>query len=101
MTKIIKNFNNSVNNYRYIVSINSKPYAQLSKFPKTHIETGIRFNKLIYENGELKKIIYPNDILFMYITKDDCIERNIIKLQNEWPNWNTIKVELIDNINDD
>jgi len=95
-SKCIRNKSNKVNNYRYIVSINSKSQPPLCKYPKEQVKTGIRYNRFIYENGDFKKIIYPCDLLFMYINEDDIIESNIIKLKNDWPNWYAIKVELIE-----
>ena len=57
------------------------------------IKTGIRQNKYIYEDDELKRVIYPNELLFTEVTQDDSIENHIIELKNMWPQWYKITLE--------
>jgi hypothetical protein len=80
-----------------MVSINSIPSIPVCKYPRERIKTGIRKNRCIYENNQLKKIIYPVELLFTNIDDSDAIEHYIIELKNMWPNWYNIQVELINN----
>ena len=79
-------------NYRYIVSVRNITKAPKCKFPREKVYTGLRFNKIIYEDNDFKKIIYPCELQFTHIAEDDIIENNIINIQQYWPHWYKIKV---------
>ena len=81
--------------YGYLVSVKPKNSFPQCKYPRTIVQKGIRFNKYYFEDKQFKKIIYPIDLLFTYVNEEDKIENDIINLQNEWPNWYSIKVYKI------
>ena len=78
--------------YRYLVSVKPKNSFPQCKYPRTTVQKGIRFNRCYFEDKQFKKIIYPLELLFTYVNEEDKIENDIINLQNDWPNWYTIKV---------
>jgi len=79
-------------NYRYLVSVKNKNSIPQCKYPRTTVQKGIRFNKYYFENNQIKKIIYPFELLFRYVNEDDKIENDIIDIQHDWPDWYSIKV---------
>jgi hypothetical protein len=78
--------------YRYLVSVNPKNSVPQCKYPRVKIQKGIRCNRCYFEDNQFKKIIYPFELLFTYVNEDDKIENDIIDIQNDWPNWYTIRV---------
>ena len=92
--KLITYNSNKINpdNYKYIVSVKSGNKTPRCKIPREKVSSGIRFNKIIYEDNDFKKIIYPCELQFTQITEDDAIETNIINIQQSWPHWYKIKV---------
>jgi hypothetical protein len=78
--------------YRYLVSVKTKNSVPQCKYPRTTVQKGIRFNKYYFEGNQFKKITYPLELLFRYVNEDDKIENDIIDIQNDCPDWYSIKV---------
>jgi hypothetical protein len=79
--------------YRFTVSISNTHLPPMCKYPREKIITGIRQNKYIYEDDQIKKVIYPVELLFTEVTDNDYIENHIIELKNMWPQWYNIEIE--------
>jgi hypothetical protein len=78
--------------YRYLVSVKTNNSVPQCKYPRTIVQKGIRFNKYYFEGNQFKQITYPLELLFRYVNEDDKIENDIIDIQNDWPDWYSIKV---------
>ena len=78
--------------YRYLVSVKTNNSVPQCKYPRTIVQKGIRFNKYYFEGNQFKKITYPLELLFRYVNEDDKIENDIIDIQNDWPDWYSIRV---------
>jgi len=78
--------------YRYLVSVKIKNSVPQCKYPRTTVQKGIRCNKYYFEDNQFKKITYPLELIFRYVNEDDKIENDIIDIQNDWPDWYSIRV---------
>lgn len=83
-------------NYRFTVSIRGTHIPSMCKYPRTYVKACIRRNKCIYEDDQLKCIIYPENLLYTYVDQYDVVENHILELQQMWPNWYTIRVDAVD-----
>ena len=81
--------------YRYLVSVKLKNSVPQCKYPRITVQKGIRFNRYYFEDNQFKQITYPLELLFTYVNEYDKIENDIIDIQNDWPNWYSIRVYKI------
>ena len=82
--------------YHYLVSVKPKNSFPRCKYPRTTVKKGIRLcNRYYFEDNQFKQITYPLELLFTYVNEDDKIENDIIDIQNNWPDWYSIKVYKI------
>ena len=78
--------------YRYLISVKTNNSVPQCKYPRTIVQKGIRINKYYFEGNQFKQITYPLELLFRYVNEDDKIENDIIDIQNDWPDWYSIRV---------
>ena len=83
-------------NYSYLISIGN--ITKLSApITKIHESNSIRgFSRLFIApdpNECDKKIIYPPELWITDVKEDDEVEKELMSIVNDWPNWYKIEIK--------